>query len=143
VPGLTHPQRKEIVMTDAPVTWLRPRTRPGYTDTAALNDIHALLTTSSDPDHAVLGDVTAILARTGRAMIPARDITATVTDTEHGQPLARIDAGDTTVTVRQEPAGPGLLIEITTRTPAEASALAVTLDRQCLHHPAPPGGHAA
>ena len=35
-------------MTDATITRLHPNGRPGYTDTAALNDIHALLTTSQD-----------------------------------------------------------------------------------------------
>ena len=36
-----------------------------YTDTAALNDIHALLT-STDPGDGALADIALILARTGR-----------------------------------------------------------------------------
>ncbi len=99
-------------MTDATVTWLhRPGPSP-LSDTAALNDIHALLTTSGDPPDLLW-------------------------------PVARVDAEDTAVTVRQDPAGAGLLIEITTRTAAERDALTVTLDGHHLHHPRPPGGHAA
>jgi len=76
-------------------------------------------------------------------MVACRDIVTTTTETPTGWPVARVDAGDTTVTVRQDPAGPGLLIEITTSTPAERSQLTVTLDGRCLHHPHPTGGHAA
>ena len=44
-----------------------------------------------------------------------------------------MDAGDTSVFVRQAPAGTGLVIEICTKTDAEHAALAVTLDGQPLH----------
>lgn len=130
-------------MTDQVVVPLRPRTRPGYTDTAALNDIHALLTTSTTADRELLADVAAILVGAGRPMVPARHIEADVTESPIGWPIARVNAGDTTVTVRQDPAGPGLLVEITTRTPAEADQLVVSLDGRCLHHHRPTGGHAA
>ncbi len=129
-------------MTDATVTWLhRPGPSP-LSDTAALNDIHALLTTSGDPPD-LLGDVARIVARTGRPMVRGRDIDARLTESPDGWPVARVDAEDTAVTVRQDPAGAGLLIEITTRTAAERDALTVTLDGHHLHHPRPPGGHAA
>ncbi len=131
-------------MTDSVITPLRPRGQPRYPDTAALNDIHALLTTASgDADRALLGDVAAILARSGRPMVRSRDIEADVSESAIGLSVARVAAGDTTVTVRQDPAGPGLRIEITTRTSAERDLLTVTLDDQCLHHAHPPGGHAA
>ena len=47
------------------------------------------------------------------------------------------------MTVRQDPAGTGLLVEITTRTAAERDALTVTLDGRRLDIPCPPGGSAA
>jgi len=131
-------------MPESTVTWLRPPGQPAHTDTAALNDIHALLTaTGGGSDQDLLGDIAAVLARTGRPMVRGRHIDAALTESPTGWPIARIDAEDTTVTVRQDPAGPVLLIEITTRTPAEAAQLAVTLDGRCLHHPSPTGGPAA
>ena len=42
--------------------------------------------------------------------------------------------------VRQAPAGPGLLVEICTKTAAEHDALTVTLDGLTLHPPASPAG---
>ncbi len=121
---------------------LRPREPVAYTDTAALNDIHALLTTS-DRDAPLLADIGQILARTGRPMIRARDIDARVSVSSIGWPVAYVDAEDTTVTVRQDPAGAGLLVEVTTCTAPERDALTVSLDGRCLHHPSPPGGNAA
>ena len=43
-------------MPDGTVTPLRPRAPAGYTDTAALNDIHTLLT-STDPGDGTLADI--------------------------------------------------------------------------------------
>jgi hypothetical protein len=128
-------------MPDATVTPLRPRAASGYTDTAALNDIHALLTTG-DPGDAALTDIALVLARSGRPMVAARDIEITTTETALGWPVACVHADDTSVFIRQEPAGPGLLIEITAKTAAEHDALTVTLDGRTLH-PAVPGGDAA
>ena len=54
-------------MPDGTVTPLRPRAAAAYTDTAALNDIHALLT-ATEPGQAALKDIALILARTGRPM---------------------------------------------------------------------------
>jgi len=125
-------------MTDQVLLPLRPRTRPGYTDTAALNDIHALLTTTA-PGDATLADVAVILSRTGRPMIRARDIEITTTETALGWPVACAQAGDTSIYIRQDPAGDGLLIEICTKSAAEHDALTVTLDGHTLH-PARPAG---
>ena len=122
-------------MPDASVTPLRPRAPSGYTDTAALNDIHTLLT-ARDPGNGALADIAEILARTGRPMIRARDIEISTTETALGWPVACVDAGDTSVYVRQAPAGPGLVIEICTKTEAEQASLAVILDGRPLH----PGG---
>jgi hypothetical protein len=131
-------------MSDASITWLRqPRSgQPGHDDTAALNDIHALLTTSGD-GRSLAGDIAAVVARSGRPMVRARDIEATTTETRTGWPVVRVDAEDTTVTIRQDPAGPGLLIEITTATARERDQLTITLNDRPLHDPSPTGGHAA
>jgi hypothetical protein len=126
-------------MTVRPVvTPLRPRAAPpGYDDTAALNDIHALLT-AGDPGDAALADVALILARTGRPMAAARDIEVTTFQTVLGWPVACADAGDTAVFIRQAPDGPGLLIEICTQDGQDGGGLTVTLDGAELHpgHPA-------
>jgi hypothetical protein len=124
-------------MPDRTVTALRPRAPSGYTDTAALNDIHALLTTQ-EPGDAALADIAQILTRTGRPMIAVRDIEIATIETALGWPVACAQADDTSVFIRQAPTGAGLLIEICTKTAAEHDALTVTLDGHTLHptHPA-------
>jgi hypothetical protein len=122
-------------MTDSTVTPIR-RGQHAYTDTAALNDIHALLT-SSDVGADTLADIAAILARTSRALIPIRDIETSCTETVLGWPVACVDAGETSVFVRQATPGTGLVIEICTRTDTERTALAVTLDGLPLHPAGP------
>lgn len=129
-------------MSDQVVVPLRPRTRAGYTDTAALNDIHTLLTTT-EPGIATLADIAVVLARTGRPMVAVRDIEITTTETALGWPVACAQAGDTSVYIRQEPAGPGLLIEVCTKSVAEHDALTVTLDGHRLHPPPRPTGRPA
>ena len=121
-------------MTDGTITPIRRG--PPYTDTAALNDIHVLLTIT-DPGDGTLADIAAILARTGRPMCAVRDIGTSTTETALGRPVACVDAGDTSVFVRQAPAGTGLVIEICTKTEAEQDALAVTLDGHVLHPGSP------
>jgi hypothetical protein len=125
------------------VTRLRPRSAAGYGDADALNDIHALLTTSPDPASDQLGDIGVILARTGRPLIPVRPIEITIAETPDGRPVARTISADTTVTVRQEPAGNALRVEITTEQAGDSDAVAITLNGRCLHHPSPPNGHTA
>jgi hypothetical protein len=125
-------------MHDGTVTPLRPRAAAGYTDTAALNDIHALLTTT-DPGDAALADVARILIWTGRPMVAVRDIEISATETALGWPVACAQAGDTSVFIRQAPGGPGLLVEICVRSAAEHDALTVVLDGRVLH-PAPRTG---
>ena len=114
------------------VTALRPHAPSGYTDTAALNDIHALLT-SGEPGEAALADIAQILTRAGRPMVAVRDIEVTTLETALGWPVAFTLAGDTSVFIRQAPTGTGLLIEICTKTTAEHDALTVTLDGHTLH----------
>ena len=128
-------------MTDQVLVPLRPRTRPGYTDTSALNDIHALIT-ATEPGSSTLGDIAVILAQAGRPMVRARDIEITTTETTLGWPVACAQAGDTSVYIRQDPTGPGLLIEICTKSAAEHDALTVTLDGHPLHPTRPSGGPA-
>jgi hypothetical protein len=123
-------------MTDRVVTPLRPRDPSRYTDTAALNDIHALLT-AAEPGSAALADIAQILTRTGRPMARMRDIEVTTTETALGWPVACVDAGDTSVYIRQAASGVGLLIEICTKTLAEVQTLAVALDGQFLHPAGP------
>ncbi|HUZ55927.1 MAG TPA: hypothetical protein VMU94_25795 [Streptosporangiaceae bacterium] len=131
-------------MPKSNVTWLRPPDPAIYTDAAALNDIHALLTaTTSGGSAEVLADVGLILARSGRPAVRARHIGVRVTETAAGWPAAHVDAEDTTVIVAQDPASASLLIEITTTAPGESDGLTVTLDGRCLQHPRPPDGHAA
>ena len=133
-----------VPVSDATVIWLHPP--PGQsalTDTAAVNDIHALLTSTGDDLTGRLADVAAIVARTGRPMVRGRDIDVKVSESPVGWPVARVDADDTTVIVRQDPSGSGLLVEITTRTPAERDGLTVSVDGCRLHETYPPGGPAA
>jgi hypothetical protein len=121
-------------MTDATITPIR-RDAPN-TDTAALNDIHLLLT-STDPGEETLADIGAIVARTGRALVPVRDIETSSTETALGWPVACVDAGQTTVFVRQAIGGGGLVVEICTKTGAEQASLAITLDGRPLHPAGP------
>jgi hypothetical protein len=114
------------------VTPLRPRAPAGYSDTAALNDIHALLT-SQEPGDATFADIAQILNRAGRPMAAVRDIEITTYETALGWPVACVQADDTSVFIRQAPTGVGLLIEICTKTTAEHDALTVTLDGHTLH----------
>ena len=124
-------------MPDHTVTPLRPRAAAGYTDTAALNDIHALIT-SQVPADTTFTDLALILARTaGRWRV--RDIEITATETADGLPVACARSGGTSVLIRQELAGPGLLIVIAATTPAERGALTVTLDGATLHPACPLG----
>ena len=125
-------------MPETTVTALRPRAPSAYSDTAALNDIHALLTTGQ-PGDAALADIAQILALTGRPMVAVRDIEVTTLETALGWPVAFTLAGDTSVFIRQAPTGTGLLVEICTKTTAEHDALTVTLDGHTLH-PAHPAG---
>jgi hypothetical protein len=123
-------------MPEDTVTLLRRRAAPGYSDSAALNDIHALLT-AVEPGDAALADIAQILTRTGRPLVAVRDIEITAHETALGWPVACVDAGDTTVYVRQAPAGTALLIEICTKTAADHDALTITLDGVTLRGPHP------
>jgi hypothetical protein len=117
-------------MTVREVTPLRPHASSAYTDTAAVNDIHALIT-AGNPGDGALADIAQILTRAGRPMTPVRDIEISTTETALGWPVACAQAGDTSVFIRQVPDGPGLLIEIYAKTDAERDGLTVTLDN-CL-----------
>jgi hypothetical protein len=121
-------------MTDATITPIRRDAH--YSDTAALNDIHLLLT-GTDPGEETLADIAAIVARTGRALVPVRDIETSSTETVLGWPVACIDGDQTTVFVRQAIGGTGLVVEICTKTDTEQASLAVTLDGRPLHPAGP------
>ncbi len=119
-------------MTDHAVVSLPLRAQPGYSDAAALNDIHALITTT-DPGDAALADIAVIVSRTGRPMVAARDIEITTIETALGWPVACAQAGDASVFIRQAPGGSGLQVEICTKSAAEHDALTVLLDGRALH----------
>ena len=122
----------------------RAPSREPSNDTAALNDIHALLTAPlKGSEDEVLHDIGLILARTGRPMIPGRHIEVRITETVIGWPAAHVDAEDAAVTVRQDPASGGLLVEITTSNPTERDCLTVTLDGRPMGDPYSPGDSAA
>ncbi len=111
-----------------------PATRAGagdYSDTAALNDIHAILCRHSGPDPAMLEDVALVLARCGRPVVEVRDIEAAVEQTPAGLPQARVAAGGTSVEVYQDRSG-GLVVAITA-IPADEAGLAVVLNGRPLH----------
>ena len=128
-------------MSARTVTPLRPLTEPGYTAETALNDIHTILTRRATAQATeMVAELAEVLTRTGRPMVAACDIEISATENAQGWPVACVQAEDTTVDVRQDPAGAGLLVEITTKTATEAAALTVTLDGHRLH-PAVP--HAA
>lgn len=116
---------------------------PGYTDTAALNDIHAIMCRPGGPAAGALDDIGEVLARAGRPIIEVRDIQACVAETPAGLPEARVDAGTTSVRVYQDTSG-GLVAAIAA-TAADETHLTVTLNRRQLHpalslSPGPPGG---
>jgi hypothetical protein len=125
-------------MNDRSITPLRPAGRTRYSDTAALNDIHALLT-STDPGDGALADIALILGRAGRPLLPVRDIEISATETALGRPVAFVESGDVSVFVRQATDSTGLLVEISTKTAAEHAALTITLDGTSLHAPHPVG----
>jgi len=120
------------------VTPLRPLTEPAYTADAALNDIHTILTRRATAQAGELvAELAEVLTRTGRPMVAVRDIEITATESAQGWPVACVQAEGTTVYVRQDPAGAGLLIEATTKTAAEAATLTITLDGHILHPAVP------
>jgi hypothetical protein len=120
-------------MPDGTVTQLRPLNPGAYTDTAAMNDIHAVLTSPAGPRDGALAGIAEILARSGRPVVAVRDIEVASTETTLGWPAARVDAGDTCAYVRQDPVTGGIHIEIRTRSAAETDSLTVSLDRYVLH----------
>jgi hypothetical protein len=103
----------------------------GYSDTAALNDIHAILCRRGGGDPATVGDLARVVARGGRPVVDVRDIDATVEHTPAGLPQARVDAGGTSIEVYQDHSG-GLAVTITA-TPADETGLTVTLNGRPLH----------
>ena len=123
-------------MTDRSLTPLRRKGSSRYSDTAALNDIHALLT-STDPGDGTLTDIALILGHAGRPLVPVRDIEISATETALGRPVACVEACDASVSVRQAAEGTGLLVEVCTKTATEHAALTVTLDGDPLHAPHP------
>jgi hypothetical protein len=127
-------------MHDSAVTQLRPRAPSAYSDTAALNDIHALLTTTV-PGDGELADIAQIVERTGRPLVAVLEISTT--ETALGWPVACAQSGDTSVFIRQAPGGAGLLVEACTRTAAEHDALTVILDGLVVHPARPGRGDAA
>ncbi len=128
-------------MPEPTVTPLRTRAAAGYTDTAALNDIHTILT--ADPGEEALADIAQVLTRAGRPLVAVRDIEITTTETALGWPAVCARAGDISVLIRQAPASTALLIEITTTSAVEHDAVTIVLDGGILHPAHPDGSDAA
>jgi hypothetical protein len=129
-------------MTDrrAPVTPIRPRVTARYGDTEAVDDILALLTGRGGLGaDAVVASVGEIVARTGRRLDRARIITAEVSQDGGAVPVAVVDADGTVVLVSQDPDGPGVLIQVTTRDHEEAAGLVVTIDGRTADRALGPG----
>lgn len=120
-------------MPDGTVTPLRARAPSAYSDTAALNDIHAILCRRREWDPATLEDVAQVLARCGRPVVAVRDIEAAVEQTSAGLPQARVDADGTNVEVYQDQSG-GLVVAIAATAHDEAELVVSLNDRQL--HPA-------
>ena len=117
---------KEPVAPTAPT---RPGLAARFDDTQAMNDIHALVTALDGlTDGEVAASVGEIVARTGRPLVRARMITAEVTEDRHGMPAALVDTDGTVVAVGQDPGGPGVLVQVTTRDAAESAGLVVAID---------------
>jgi hypothetical protein len=104
---------------------------PGYTDTAALNDIHAIFCRHGGWDPGTLEDVAQVLARCGRPVLAIRDIEAAVEQTPAGLPQVRVDAGGTTVETYQDQSG--ALVVAIAATPPDEAALVITLNTRQLH----------
>jgi hypothetical protein len=103
---------------------------PGYSDTAAINDIHAIMCRHGGWNPDTLDDVALVLARCGRPVVDVRDIDATVEHPPAGLPRARVDAGGTSIEVYQDQSG-GLAVAIATA--ADEAALTVRLNDHQLH----------
>ena len=113
----------------APVALIRPGSAARYDDTQAMNDIHALVTGLEGlTDGETAASVGEIVARTGRPPVRARMITASVTEDRHGMPAALVDTDGAVVAVSQDPDGPGVRVQVTTRDAAESAGLVVTID---------------
>jgi hypothetical protein len=115
----------------------RPDAAAGYTDTAALNDIHAIMCRRpGGADPATFDDVAQVLARCGRPVMAVRDIDATAGHTSAGLPHARVDAGGTSIEVYQDQSG--ALVVAIAATAADEAGLTVRLNERLLH---PAAGH--
>jgi len=112
-----------------------------YDDTLALNDIHAVITSPTLTDAAMdaLQAITQIVVRTGRNPYPSRIMSATVEDGPHGIPVACIDAEGTIITIGQDPAGPGIRIDVTPRDPADEAALVIAVSDRIVNRALLPG----
>ncbi len=131
-------------MPDGTVTPLRPRTRrPLYTDTAALNDIHTLLT-ATEPGQATLEDI-ALDPGPDRPADDPRPATSRSPPPRPpwAGPSPASDAGDTNVYVRQAPSRRGPADRDLHRDRRRGSALTVTLDGALLRPAGPADGEPA
>lgn len=110
----------------APARRLQAAEPADYSDSAAMNDIQALLTSRDRPsgDDAV-DAVGEIVARTGRSLVVPRVFTVTSEDDEQGFPHAAIHTGGTRIRVEQDPSAGGVRVRIWARDEAEHDGLAV------------------
>lgn len=124
-------------MTDVPepVTPLRHAGPTGFSDTAAMDDIQAVL---SSHEHSfsedALAEITEIVERTGRIMVRPRLITATSHGEERGVPSVLVDAEGTYVRIEQDPRTGGVHVCIWTTSEAEDKVLAVHVHGMSVRH---------
>jgi hypothetical protein len=76
-------------MPDPKVTSLRPRAA-GYSDTAALDDVHAIMTAADGRD--ALADIGQVLTLAGRPLVAVRVIEVSTRHTALGWPVAQARA---------------------------------------------------
>jgi hypothetical protein len=112
-----------------PVAPLRPASPAGFSDTAAMDDIQALLASPRrPPGDEALEEIAEIVARTGRALVAPRDFTVDCEDDEHGLPYVAVRSEGTTVRVGQDPVSGTVRIAIRAATDAERGSLDIQVN---------------
>jgi hypothetical protein len=115
-------------MNDTPpaVTRLRPMRSQNGADTAAMDDIQALLASPDRlPSDLAIEAITEIVQHTGRSLVTPRIFTVAVHDDARGLPYALVDAEGISVRVGQDPDSGGVRVGIQTASDAEYSGLTI------------------
>lgn len=106
---------------------------PPYSDTQAMDDIQALLTSPGRPEgEAAIDAVAEIIQRTRRSMATPRLMTLNQGTGTSGLPYAFIDAEGTVIRVSQDPDTGALRVTITAMNRLDEQGLRVDVDGQQL-----------